>query len=174
MNRAIFREGLKQKNMENNTELLKEYASLAGREDAKSEARKAEILSYIKAHANDADREEAKAFIGQKMEQIKDNVEVLRKDDAANGFQCFFVCQNGNGNFLQGGGYRCTHQRPPALPNIAALYSGAMTCKRYRSLPQRYRQVPLSGYLISSNSDGSTCKASIYSLGLICPALNRN
>lgn len=79
MNRAIFREGLKQKNMENNTELLKEYASLAGREDAKSEARKAEILSYIKAHANDADREEAKAFIGQKMEQIKDNVEVLRK-----------------------------------------------------------------------------------------------
>ena len=31
--------------MENNTELLKEYASLAGREDAKSEARKAEILS---------------------------------------------------------------------------------------------------------------------------------
>lgn len=79
MNRAIFREGLKQKNMENNTELLKEYASLAGREDAKSEARKAEILSYIKTHANDADREEAKTFIGQKMEQIKDNVEVLRK-----------------------------------------------------------------------------------------------
>lgn len=79
MNRAIFREGLKQKNMENNTELLKEYASLAGREDAKSEARKAEILSYIKTYANDADREEAKAFIGQKMEQIKDNVEVLRK-----------------------------------------------------------------------------------------------
>lgn len=65
--------------MENNTELLKEYASLAGREDAKSEARKAEILSYIKTHANDADGEEAKAFIGQKMEQIKDNVEVLRK-----------------------------------------------------------------------------------------------
>lgn len=79
MNRAIFRVGLKQKNMENNTELLKEYASLAGREDAKSEARKAEILSYIKTHANDADREEAKVFIGQKMEQIKDNVEVLRK-----------------------------------------------------------------------------------------------
>ena len=46
----------KQINMENNTELLKEYASLAGREDAKSEARKAEILSYIKTHANDADR----------------------------------------------------------------------------------------------------------------------
>lgn len=69
----------KQINMENNTELLKEYASLAGREDAKSEARKAEILSCIKAYANDADREEAKTFIGQKMEQIKDNVEVLRK-----------------------------------------------------------------------------------------------
>lgn len=87
MNRAIFREGLKQKDMENNTELLKEYASLAGREDAKSEARKAEILSYIKAHANDADREEAKAFIGQKMEQIKDNVEVLRKQIEAEDYK---------------------------------------------------------------------------------------
>ena len=87
MNRAIFREGLKQKNMENNTELLKEYASLAGREDAKSEARKAEILSYIKTHANDADREKAKAFIGQKMEQIKDNVEVLRKQIEAEDYK---------------------------------------------------------------------------------------
>lgn len=73
--------------MENNTELLKEYASLAGKEDAKSEARKAEILNYIKAHANDADREEAKAFIGQKMEQIKDNVEVLRKQIEAEDYK---------------------------------------------------------------------------------------
>lgn len=65
--------------MENNVDLLKEYASLAGKEDAKSEARKEEILNYIKAHANEADREEAKDFIDQKMEQIKDNLEVLRK-----------------------------------------------------------------------------------------------
>ena len=27
--------------------------------------------------------------------------------------------------------------RPPAFPKSADLYSGAMTCKRYRSLPQR-------------------------------------
>ncbi len=48
--------------MENNTELLKEYASLAGREDAKSEARKAEILSYIKTHANDARQRGSQGF----------------------------------------------------------------------------------------------------------------
>ena len=28
-------------------------------------------------------------------------------------------------------------RQPPDLPNSAALYSGAMTCKRYRSFPQR-------------------------------------
>lgn len=87
MNRPSFGSGLKQKNMENNTDLLKEYASLAGKEDAKSEARKVEILSYIKAHANDTDREEAKAFIGQKMEQIKGNVEVLRKQIEAEDYK---------------------------------------------------------------------------------------
>lgn len=87
MNRPSFWSGLKQKNMENNTDLLKEYASLAGKEDAKSEARKVEILSYIKAHANDTDKEEAKAFIGQKMEQIKGNVEVLRKQIEAEDYK---------------------------------------------------------------------------------------
>lgn len=64
--------------MENNTELLKEYATLAGKEDAKSEARKAEILNFIKAHADENDKEEAKAFIDQKMKQIQANVETLR------------------------------------------------------------------------------------------------
>ena len=34
--------------MNNNTDLLKEYASLAGKEDEKSETRKTEILNYIK------------------------------------------------------------------------------------------------------------------------------
>ena len=94
--------------------------------------------------------------------------------DAAHGFQSLFVRQDGNGYLLQGSAYRYAHQRPPALPNMAALYSGAITCSKYRSFPQRYRQVPLSGYLMRSNSDGSTCKASIYSLGLHCPALKRN
>ena len=37
------------------------------------------------------------------------------------------------------------HHRPPAFPNMVSLNSGKWTCSRYRSLPQRYRQVPRSG-----------------------------
>ena len=65
--------------MNNNTDLLKEYASLAGKEDEKSEARKIEILNYIKLNADDSDREEAKAFISQKMEQVQSEVLTLRE-----------------------------------------------------------------------------------------------
>ena len=64
--------------MNNNSDLLKEYASLAGKEDEKSETRKTEILNYIKLHADDSDREEAKAFINQKMEQLQSEVLTLR------------------------------------------------------------------------------------------------
>lgn len=64
--------------MNNNTDLLKEYASLAGKEDEKSETRKTEILNYIKLHADDSDREEAKAFINPKMEQLQSEVLTLR------------------------------------------------------------------------------------------------
>lgn len=64
--------------MNNNTDLLKEYASLAGKEDEKSETRKTEILNYIKLHADNSDREEAKAFINQKMEQLQSEVLTLR------------------------------------------------------------------------------------------------
>lgn len=63
--------------MNNNMDLLKEYASLAGKEDEKSEARKKEILNYIKLNADDSDREEAKAFISQKMEQLQSEVQTL-------------------------------------------------------------------------------------------------
>lgn len=65
--------------MNNNTDLLKEYASLAGMEDEKSEARKIEILNYIKLNADDSDREEAKAFISQKMEQLQSEILTLRE-----------------------------------------------------------------------------------------------
>ncbi len=65
--------------MNNNMDLLKEYASLAGKEDEKSEARKKEILNYIKLNADDSDREEAKAFISQKMEQLQSEVQTLRE-----------------------------------------------------------------------------------------------
>lgn len=65
--------------MNNNTDLLKEYASLAGKEDEKSEARKIEILNYIKLNADDSDREEAKDFISQKMELLQSEVLTLRE-----------------------------------------------------------------------------------------------
>lgn len=65
--------------MNNNRDLLKEYASLAGKEDEKSETRKIEILNYIKLNADDSDREEAKAFISQKMEQLQSEVLTLRE-----------------------------------------------------------------------------------------------
>ena len=95
------------------------------------------------------------------------------EDDAAYNLEGFLVRKDVDGYLFESCRYRRAH-RPPAFPKMADLYSGAMTCKRYRSLPHRYRQVPRSGYLISSNSLCSTCKASIYSFGLICPALKRN
>lgn len=66
-----FGRGFKNKDMNNNTDLLKEYASLAGKEDEKSEARKTEILNYIKLNADDSDREEAKAFINQRWSSFR-------------------------------------------------------------------------------------------------------
>ena len=65
--------------MNNNIDLLREYASLAGKEDEKSEARKTEILNYIKLNADDSDREEAKVFLNQKIEQLQSEVLALRE-----------------------------------------------------------------------------------------------
>ena len=65
--------------MNNNIDLLREYASLAGKEDEMSEARKTEILNYIKLNADDSDREEAKVFLNQKIEQLQSEVLALRE-----------------------------------------------------------------------------------------------
>lgn len=51
--------------------------------------------------------------------------------------------------------------RPPAFPNRATLCSGAITCNRYRSLPQRYKLWPRSQLWIRSYSACSTCRASM-------------
>ena len=83
--------------MNNNTDLLKEYASLAGKEDEKSEARKTEILNYIKLNADDSDREEAKAFINQKMEQLQSEVLTLREQLAEEDYKLLplrYIAQN--------------------------------------------------------------------------------
>ena len=63
--------------MNNNIDLLREYASLAGKEDEMSEARKTEILNYIKLNADDSDREEAKVFLNQKIKQLQSEVLAL-------------------------------------------------------------------------------------------------
>ena len=65
--------------MNNNMDLLREYASLAGKEDEKSEARKTEILNYIKLNADDSFREEAEVFINQKIDQLQSEVQTLRE-----------------------------------------------------------------------------------------------
>lgn len=83
--------------MNNNADLLKEYASLAGKEDEKSEARKTEILNYIKLNADDSDREEAKVFINQKMEQLQSEVLALREQLAEDDYKLLplqYIAQN--------------------------------------------------------------------------------
>ena len=71
--------GLKKIDMNNNMDLLREYASLAGKEDEKSEVRKTEILNYIKLNADDSSREEAKVFLNQKIDQLQSEVQTLRE-----------------------------------------------------------------------------------------------
>ena len=83
--------------MNNNTDLLKEYASLAGKEDEKSEARKTEILNYIKLNADDSDKEEAKVFINQEMEQLQNEVLALREQLAEDDYKLLplrYIAQN--------------------------------------------------------------------------------
>ena len=83
--------------MNNNIDLLREYASLAGKEDEMSEARKTEILNYIKLNADDSDREEAKAFINQKMEQLQSEVLTLREQLAEEDYKLLplrYIAQN--------------------------------------------------------------------------------
>lgn len=65
--------------MNNNMDLLREYASLAGKEDEKSEVRKTEILNYIKLNADDSFKEEAKVFLNQKIDQLQSEVQTLRE-----------------------------------------------------------------------------------------------
>lgn len=47
------------------TELLNEYAALAGNDDAASVARKEEIIGWLHAHADAATKEEAGRFVKQ-------------------------------------------------------------------------------------------------------------
>lgn len=64
--------------MINNKVLLNEYAMLAGKEDAISEARKQEILDLIKKHADNHDRLEAQDFLNEKVMLLEKEVVALR------------------------------------------------------------------------------------------------
>lgn len=59
-------------------ELLKEYASLSGNEDAASEARKKEILEWLKTHESDDVRATAKEFVNEQFDKMEQEVTVLR------------------------------------------------------------------------------------------------
>lgn len=59
-------------------ELLKEYASLSGNDDAASEARKKEILDWLKAHESDEVRATAKEFVNEQFDKMEQEMAVLR------------------------------------------------------------------------------------------------
>lgn len=60
------------------TELLNEYATLAGKEDAASVVRKEEIVGWLHDHADVATKEEAGRFVKQKLGEMEITVDNLR------------------------------------------------------------------------------------------------
>lgn len=61
-------------------ELLKEYANIAGKNDAESEARKKEILSWLENHADEDSIEKAKEFVNDKLNYIENDVAALNNN----------------------------------------------------------------------------------------------
>lgn len=61
-------------------ELLKEYANIAGKNDAESEARKKEILSWLENHADENSIEKAKEFVNDKLNDIENDVAALNNN----------------------------------------------------------------------------------------------
>ncbi|WP_308235843.1 DUF5053 domain-containing protein [Prevotella sp.] len=63
--------------MEGVDAILQEYGSLAGKTDATSEARKNEIIAWLKYHTVDV-KDDAKAFVNAKLDSIEGDVTTLR------------------------------------------------------------------------------------------------
>ena len=61
-------------------ELLKEYANIAGKNDAESQARKKEILSWLEIHADEESIEKAKEFVNDKLNDIENDVAALNNN----------------------------------------------------------------------------------------------
>ena len=66
---------------------------------------------------------------GADQRQRQDQRRTDRRHDPAKPFPGVLIRESGSGDFRQcRDGYR--HYRPPAVPKMACLYSGACTCKR--------------------------------------------
>lgn len=63
--------------MENIDAILLEYSQLAGKDDAKSESHKEEILALVEKQATDDDRQVAQKFIKDKLEKVEQSVKLL-------------------------------------------------------------------------------------------------
>lgn len=61
-------------------ELLKEYTNIAGKNDAESEARKKEILSWLENHEDEDSIEKAKEFVNDKLNDIENDVAALNNN----------------------------------------------------------------------------------------------
>lgn len=65
--------------MNNFEELLREYATLAGKDDAASERSKEELLARMEAQADDKAREKARRFLDGKIQELEAEVATLRQ-----------------------------------------------------------------------------------------------
>ena len=61
-------------------ELLKEYTNIAGKNNAESEERKKEILSWLENHADEESIEKAKEFVNDKLNDIENDVAALNNN----------------------------------------------------------------------------------------------
>lgn len=61
-------------------ELLKEYANIAGKNDAESEARKKEILTWLENHEDENIIAKAKEFVNNKLKDIENDVAALNNN----------------------------------------------------------------------------------------------
>lgn len=65
--------------MENVDKILMEYSQLAGKDDAKSESRKEEILALVEKQATTDDCKVAQKFIVDKLDEVEQSVKLLRQ-----------------------------------------------------------------------------------------------
>lgn len=108
------------------TELLNEYAALAGKEDAASVVRKEEIIGWLHDHADAATKEETGRFVSQKLGEIEISVDNLRAQIDGEAYrllplsyiaECYFgksaawLSQRLNGTLVRGRSYTLNEEQ---------------------------------------------------------------